>query len=143
MVLIFELITLVLFSIVCSLWDIKNKAVPVWLLIIGPVLIAIFKLIFLRPFEVWWLITAAGAGLFDFIVRLVTRGKLGIADVLFGVFQGMVLSSQHLLLCILIECGFAALDFFIIHKGTSGIPLPFIPFMAGGLLISYLISFCY
>ena len=143
MVLIFELIILVLFSIVCSLWDIKNKAVPVWLLLIGPVLIAIFKLIFVHPFEVWWLITAAGAGLFYFIVRLITRGKLGMADVLFGVFQGMVLSSPHLLLCILIECGSATLAFFIIHKRASGKSLPFIPFMAGGLLISYLISFCY
>ena len=143
MVLVLELTVIVLFSIICSVCDIRAKSVPVWLLVTGPSVTAIFKLIFERPFNGWWLITAAGAGLFYFIVRLVTRGKLGMADVLFGVFQGMVLSSQHLLLCILIECGFAALAFFIIHKRASGKSLPFIPFMAGGLIISYLISFCY
>lgn len=143
MVLVLELTVIVLFSIACSLWDIKKRAVPVWLLVTGPTSIAIFKLIFERPFNVWWLITAGVAGLFYFIVRLITRGKLGMADVLFGVFQGIVLSSPHLLLCILTECGLAALAFFIIHKRASGKSLPFIPFMAGGLLISYLISFCY
>ena len=143
MVLIVELALVVLFSIICSVYDVRAKSVPVWLLVTGPASIAIFKLIFERPFNGWWLITAGVAGLFYFIVRQVTRGKLGMADVLFGVFQGMVLSSPHLLLCILIECGSATLAFFIIHKHASGKSLPFIPFMAGGLLISYLISFCY
>ena len=143
MVLIVELALVVLFSIICSVYDVRAKSVPVWLLVTGPASIAIFKLIFERPFNGWWLITAGVAGLFYFIVRQVTRGKLGMADVLFGVFQGMVLSSQHLLLCILIECGSATLAFFIIHKRASGKSLPFIPFMAAGLLISYLISFCY
>ena len=142
MLLAVELAIVILFSLICSVCDIRTKAIPVWLLIAGLAVTAGFKLIFIRPFDLWWLITAAGCGLFYFMVRLLTRGKLGVADIFFGVFQGMLLALPYLLLCILIECGCSALVFFILHKKRGGQAIPFIPFMAVGLLISFVISIC-
>ena len=130
------------FSALCSFFDIRTKSIPLWLLATGPAVIAFVKFFFERPFNLWWLLTAVIVGVFYFAVRLITHGKLGMADLFFGVVQGLVLSPFYIPICMLIECGLAALVFLIICRRAENKSLPFIPFMALGLIISYITSLC-
>ena len=76
-------------------------------------------------------------GLFYFIVRKITKGKLGMADVWFGFFQGIFLSPILIPICLGIE-SIAAL--ILINKKFGKERFPFIPFMSLGLIASYIIG---
>ena len=130
-----------LFSLACADQDIKEKKVPNLVLISAIASGLVLRCVF--DINNLWLsaLCGTGAGLFYFLVRLITHGRLGIADVLFGVFQGLILFPLSLLICLLIECSAAGACFLILklrHKKLTRVP--FIPFMAFGLIISYLIS---
>ena len=135
-----------LFSLACADQDIREKRVPNLVLITAIVCGLILRCVF--DIQNLWLsaLCGLGAGLFYFIVRLITRGRLGMADVLFGVFQGVILFPVPLFVCVLIECLSAAVWFLILrlkHRDATGEKsgrIAFIPFMAAGLIISYLIS---
>ena len=130
-----------LFSLACADQDIKEKKVPNLVLISAIASGLVLRCVF--DINNLWLsaLCGTGAGLFYFLVRLITHGRLGIADVLFGVFQGLIIFPLSLLICLLIECAAAGAWFLILklrHKNLTRVP--FIPFMAFGLIISYLIS---
>ena len=132
-----------LFSLACADQDIKEKKVPAFVLISAVAAGLILRCVF--DIHNLWLsaLCGLGAGLFYFIVRLVTRRRLGMADILFGVFQGVILFPLQLFVCVVIECVCAA-GWFLILKWRhinlkSGARMAFIPFMAVGLIISFLI----
>ena len=150
-----------LFSLTCAILDIKEKKVPVFILICAIAAGLILRCLF--DIQHLWLsiFCGVGAGLFYFIVRMITHGRLGMADVLFGVFQGVILFPFQLFVCFLMECAGAGGFFLILklrHKNESGDGkvrevgssqrqrvtqkygrIAFIPFMAFGLIISFLI----
>ena len=132
----------VVFSAACSWQDIKTNSVPNWLLASGIILSILYRFIFERP-ELYYsfqigLITGFAAGLFYFIIRSITKQKLGMADVWFGIVQGLLLTPEHLFLCVMIECVSAGFVFLILINRKIQ-KLPFIPFMSLGLITSFLI----
>ena len=139
----------VVFCTICSVYDIRTKTVPFFFLLAGLVFTAVSRLTFAHPLleYKYWLITAACAGLFYFTVRLITWGKLGTADILFGLFQGLVLPVTGFIICLIIECITSAIAFLVLKicrksfssEQSESVKLPFIPFMAVGLIFSLLL----
>ena len=139
----FFLIFVIFFSLLCTIQDLKERKVSVLVLVLGIVIAFIFQL-HIQGLRNSWLcaLFPLGTGLFYFLVRCLTQKKLGMADLLFGAFKGLVLCPgwPYVFASILIECLFAFFAFMIYRKKDKGRPLPFIPFMASGLLITYILS---
>ena len=141
MVLIIILCFILIFSGLLSVYDIKNFSVPLWGLILGTVGLVVLRIIFYINTVYLYLISAAILTLLYFIVKLITHGKLGTGDVLFGLFQGLGFRPQFIWVCLLVEA-VTGLIFFLIRRSNPK-KMPFIPFMACGLLVSFLIDcFC-
>ena len=94
-------------------------------------------LIFNRQGMWIYILSSMICGAFYFIVRKITKGKLGPADVCFGFFQGLFLVPMMIPLCFGIEA-LAALC--VINKRFGKVKFPFIPFMAAGLIAAYIIQ---
>ena len=88
--------------------------------------------------EMWiFILSSMILGALYFLIRKITKDKLGPADVWFGFFQGLFLHPLMLWVCLAIETVLALC--FTFRKNKQA-PLPFIPFMATGLVISYIIQ---
>ena len=138
---------ILIFSVLLSVYDFKNFSVPLWGLILGVAGLVVLRIIFYINTIYLYLISAAILTLIYFIIKLITHGKLGTGDILFGLFQGLGFRPQFIWVCLLVEAA-TGLIFFLVRyycKGNSSEPkkMPFIPFMACGLLVSFLIDcFC-
>lgn len=129
---------IVIFSLILSLQDIKKMTVRIYLPWAGIITALVCHLIFAR--ETMWIYILSGMlmGAFYFSVRMITRGKLGMADVWFGIFQGLFLVPKMIPVCLGVEC-LAALCF--MKKKTDRKTFPFIPFMSFGLILSFIVQF--
>ena len=127
------LFVILFFSIVCSISDIKKRKVSNWIIFAGCFFVILINLILNRA--VWWhqLISGTFCGLFYLSIRLITKGKLGTADIYFGIFQGLCLPWNLLPISFALEL--SAAPFALLLKK----PLPFIPFMSFGLIITTVI----
>lgn len=131
------LAVIIIFSGICSYQDLKTMKIqdyPLW----GACYAALIcHLIFNR--EGMWIYVLSGmiSGFLYYLIRLISKRKLGIGDVYFGFFQGLCLPFIWLPACILIETLSA---FIIINKKIGHVAFPFVPFMSLGLFISYVLS---
>ena len=88
--------------------------------------------------EIWiFIISSLILGAIYFLIRKITKDKLGPADVLFGFFQGLFLHPIMLWVCLAIE---TVLALIIENKKIGHNKFPFIPYMAAGLIVAYLIQ---
>ena len=129
---------ILVFCILCSLQDFKYRKVSKILLAAGCITQLVFLLIFARQ-EI--LVKGACGAVYAFVlflIRQVTKKGLGMADVFFGLFQGLCLLPLPLCLSVVISCVTGIIFGFIVFKNKK---LPFIPFMSFGLIISFLFSF--
>ena len=136
-VLVIILCFILIISGLLSVYDIKKISVPLWGLILGTVGLLAFRIILYTNTVYLYIISAAILTLIYFLVKLITRGKLGTGDILFGLFQGLGFRPQFIWICLTVEV-VAGLIFFLIRRGSK--KLPFIPFMASGLLVSFIID---
>ena len=134
---IISLIIILIFSIILSLQDIKRMTVGIYIQWLSIFAALSCHLIFNRQGMWIYILSSMICGLFYFVVRKITRGKLGPADVWFGFFQGLFLVPMILPLCFGIEA-LAALC--VINKRFGKVKFPFIPFMAAGLIAAYIIQ---
>ncbi len=128
------------FSIICSVQDIRGRRISNFILLFS--ILALVLLRFIFDFQDFWysILCGMAAGLFYFIAQKLSVRRLGNADVIFGVFQGLILFPKWLFFCVMVECFFAAIFIFLFqikNKNKVEVQIPFIPFMASGLLISY------
>ena len=138
---------ILIFSVWLSIYDVNNFSVPLWGLILGTVGLLVLRIIFFINTIYLYLISAAILTLIYFLVKLITHGKLGTGDILFGLFQGLGFRPQFIWICLAVEAVIGLIFFLIrhFHKGNSSESkkMPFIPFMALGLLVSFIIDcFC-
>lgn len=130
-----QIIIILVFGIICSVQDIKSMKVRNVVIFSG----CFVQLVFLAVTDLHtlWMPLCCGAttGLFYFAVRYITHKKLGMADVYFGIFQGLCLTPIVMCICILVECilALAAFGFQKIRKSKND-AVAFIPFMAISLL---------
>ena len=95
-------------------------------------------LIFARN-EMWiFIISSMILGTLYFLIRKITKDKLGPADVWFGFFQGLFLHPIMLWVCLAIE---TVLALIVENKKIGHKKFPFIPYMSAGLIATYLIHF--
>ena len=138
---------ILIFSVWLSIYDVNNFSVPLWGLILGTVGLLVLRIIFFINTIYLYLISAAILTLIYFLVKLITHGKLGTGDILFGLFQGLGFRPQFIWICLAVEAVIGLIFFLIrhFHKGNSSESkkMPFIPSMALGLLVSFIIDcFC-
>ena len=135
---IYQLISffiILLFSLIFCWQDIKAQKIKVWLLWLSILCAFICQLIFVRR-DIWInILTSLMAGLFYFIVRKISKNRLGLADVWFGFFQGMFLTPLLLPFCF----GAESVAALLLNKKISRERFAFIPYMSFGLILSYII----
>lgn len=127
---------ILIFSILCSLQDLKRRRVNNFLCAAAIISQLVYNLIFRTDEFFMYLITAVIAALLYFIVRQITHKKLGPADIFFAAFQALCLPPFPFFLCTLISILSALIAGVTVYKKKK---IPFIPFMAAGLFIGYLL----
>ena len=123
-------------SLILSLQDLKQMAVRTYILWAGLLAALGCHLIFAREAMWIYIFSCMLMGAFYFAVRIITRGKLGMADVWFGFFQGLFLVPKMIPVCLGIE-SLAAL---CVIKKFGKEKFPFIPFMSAGLISAFIIQ---
>lgn len=151
-------IVFLVFSIIMSIEDLRTKTVSRKLSVSLMILMLFLPLInllryglsvpacrdyFLKP----W-IGFVFAFIIFFLVRQISKKKLGLADVFFSASIGALLGSRLYILAMLSACIFALMFYFgmFLTMGTrvKKISLPFIPFMTLSALVSYALKiFCF
>lgn len=127
------------FSLILSIQDIKTLSANIFLQCFSIFCALTCHLVFNRN-GIWiYILSSIFSGAFYFVIRKITRNKLGPADVRFGFFQGFFLIPQMLAVCFAAE-SLAALCIVLIYRKTSFKTFPFIPFMSFGLIISYILQ---
>lgn len=132
-ILIFMVIAAV--SGIASLQDIKWQKVHNLVIFSGIFAVFLINLVLNRGFLIESLLSAFIYFMFYFVVKLMSKGKFGNADLYFGIFQGLCLPIKMLPLCVLLETLLAYFFILIFKKRMKDNPLPFIPFMATSLII--------
>lgn len=128
---------ILIFSIILSIQDIKRMEVERYIQWISIFCALLCQIIFIRH-KIWiFIISSTILGALYFLIRKITKNKLGPADVWFGFFQGLFLHPIMLWVCLAIE---TILALCIENKRIKKAPFPFIPFMSMGLIISYIIQ---
>lgn len=130
-----QLSVILFFSILCSIQDIKSRRVNNFLSAAAIISQLILNLIFAPDDFFMYLITSLIASALYFAVRLISQKKLGPADIFFAAFQALCLPPYQFFFCTLISIVSALISGLTIYKKQK---IPFIPFMAMGLFLSYL-----
>ncbi|MBO4532397.1 MAG: hypothetical protein J5726_01680 [Treponema sp.] len=134
---IVSLVIILIFSIILSVQDIKHMEVGVYIQWASIFCALICHIVFARH-EMWiFIISSMILGAMYFLVRKITRGKLGPADVWFGFFQGLFLHPLMLWVCLAIE---TVLALVVENRKIGHQKFPFIPYMAAGLVGAYLLQ---
>lgn len=136
-----EIIIILLTCGILSFLDIKNQKIPLFLLIVFIGIQTLYLIFFYIKHIYLYLISAIFLFLIYFIVRLITKNKLGLGDVLFGIFQGLCLLPDSLWICLSVEV-IAAIIFYTISRFFNKKPkaFAFIPFMSAGTICTILIK---
>lgn len=132
-----EIFIIIIFCTIASLQDIKNQRVNNFLLTCAVFASFINHLIFNFENILFFILSAVVMFMILFFVRFITHKKLGMADVLFGIFQGSCFFVQYIWICILIEVVAA---FLIERKRAGKNQFAFIPYMSAGLVGAFVFS---
>ena len=117
----------------CSIYDLRTKQIPVWLLRLGMVIGGIYAAVSIVSHEMNWTDAMLGLipGVIMLLYSLATQGKLGEADGLMAMAVGLFhrwskCTAELMLGCFLL---FGAAAFLLITgKGKRNTCLPFAPF---------------
>ncbi len=133
-----SLAIILIFSLILSIQDIKQMSVGLYIQWASVFAALTCHLIFARS-EMWiYILSSMLLGAFYFLVRIITKNKLGPADVWFGFFQGLFLLPKMIPLCLASE---VILALCLLNKKIGKKPFPFIPYMSFGLLVGFIVQF--
>ncbi|MCR4605221.1 MAG: hypothetical protein K5639_04395 [Eubacterium sp.] len=126
----------VIYLVVMSISDIKNKQIN---LIPGVVLLALICLVFIIfGVEVLNLLPGVAVGVFLFVVSKVSRGGVGEADafiyLITGITLGLYRNIEVLLISLLLSAIISAV-LLLIKKVGRKYKIPFIPFTCAGYIV--------
>ncbi|MCR5605462.1 MAG: hypothetical protein K6F69_01425 [Treponema sp.] len=128
------------FSIILSIQDIKSMSVSLYIQLGSIFAALICQLIFARNEIRIYIISSLILGALYYAVRKITKNKLGLADVWFGLFQGLFLTPKMISLCLAAEVILAFCLVSILNKKMGKKPFPFIPYMTFGLLVAFVVQ---
>ena len=125
-----------IFLLICSVWDLHTKRIPIWLLGVGAGGIILFHL-FRNNVNLFSVFGGVGIGAICLIVSKVTKEALGYGDSLLICLLGGYVGFINILWIITVAFGLAGIFSLIFFVGKSRYKektIPFIPF----LTISYM-----
>ena len=129
---------ILIFSIILLVQDIKRMEVGIYIQWASIFCALICHIIFARE-QMWiFIISSMILGTIYFAIRKITKNRLGPADVWFGFFQGLFLYPIMIWVCLAIE---TVLALVIENKKIGHKQFAFIPYMAAGLIVAWLIQF--
>lgn len=131
---------IIIFSALCSVQDFRTMMINNYSLWAACFSVLICHLIFNRTGMWVYVLSSMIFGTFYYIIRFISKKKLGIGDVYFGFFQGLCIPLKLFPVCTAIEI---ILVLLVVNKKIGRKQFPFVPFMSVGLLISYIISYNY
>ena len=134
---LFSFSIILIFSLILSIQDIKKMYVSIYVQLLSILCALLCHLFFAREGMWIYVISSLIMGTFYFIVRKITKCKLGPADVLFGFFQGLFIIPKLIPFCLIIEDCIAMI---FINKKFIKEPFAFIPSMSFGLITCYIIQ---
>ena len=138
-----KFIVIMAYLTLLSVFDKKEKAVPVRLLFlggIGCIVMASYE-VFVEKMGFMWLILGLLPGIFFLLVAWLTK-KAGYADGIVLLFLGAVYGYRESVLVLGVSLFLAALlsvVLLIMHKVQRNTKLPYIPFLAVAFLIEQII----
>lgn len=144
--LILKTAVLIVFSLVFSIQDIKTFKISRSLFLPSVIFILLNNRLFYPEIAYLYIISAILLAVLYAITRKLTKNRFGFGDVAFGLFQGLFLQPKHIWICLAVEV-LTAIIFVLVKKikqkelNLSALRLPFIPFMAAGLITAYVLSF--
>lgn len=125
-----------IFLLICSVWDLHTKRIPIWLLGVGAGGMILFHL-FWNNVNLFSVFGGVGIGVICLIVSKVTKEALGYGDSLLICLLGGYVGFINILWIITVAFGLAGIFSLIFFVGKSRYKektIPFIPF----LTISYM-----
>ena len=134
---LFSVSIILIFSLILSVQDLKQQSVKLYVQALSVLCALLCQLIFLCA-DCWiYILSGLIMGGFYFAVRKITKGRLGMADVWFGFFQGLFLRPVFIPVCLGIE---AVAALIVINKKWKNQRFAFIPFMSFALTASWIIQ---
>lgn len=125
-----------IFLFVCSMWDLRTKKIPIWLLSVGAGGIILFH-IFCKNINLFSTLGGIGLGMICLLISKVTKEALGYGDSILICLLGSYVGFINILWIITTAFGLAgifSLIFFVGKNRYKEKAIPFIPFLA----ISYM-----
>ncbi len=134
---ILALLLLIFFAVPLSIFDIRWKVLPLrWTL---SALVLAFLLGVLAPPPPEFLISGLLGFITVWIIRILTRGGIGLGDGIVSAFTGTLLGIQGWLLALAAASGLAlltALMLLVFKKINRNTKIPFAPFLFAGAIIT-------
>lgn len=134
------LVIIIIFSAICSVQDFRTMMIDNYSLWTACFSVIICHLIFNRTGMWVYVFSSMIFGTFYYMIRLISKKKMGLGDVYFGFFQGLCIPFKLFPVCLAAEI---ILVLLVANKKLGKKQFPFVPFMSVGLLISYIISYNY
>ncbi|MDO4452173.1 MAG: prepilin peptidase [Lachnospiraceae bacterium] len=125
-----------IFLLVCSVWDLRTKRIPIWLLGVGAVGTFLF-LLSCNKVDLCSVLGGIGIGGICLVISKVTGEALGYGDSLLICLLGSYAGFINALWTVTVAFGLAGIFSLIFFMGKGGYKrrtIPFIPF----LTISYI-----
>ncbi|MCF0241328.1 MAG: prepilin peptidase [Treponema sp.] len=136
---ILQWIIIVSISFVSSIQDLKKLKVNDYLLWCGFLLMLITHTVFIHDAILKYLLGSILLFFVFFIARLLSRKKLGLADLYFAAFSGLAFSWNYVWVYLMfasIIAGSFYTGFFISNRHWKNVKIPFIPFLSFALVIT-------
>ena len=141
---VFSAAVFVAVSLPLSIFDIRSYRVPDFIVLPGLALGMIASSISGAPTLVLLAEMAVIGGLF-LLVKYLTDGKMGVGDVKYALFVCACVGGMRTLLSVFVATilGLFTYGVFALIRGKQGLdrPLPFVPYIAGGVACITLIEF--
>ncbi|MBP3742094.1 MAG: prepilin peptidase [Treponema sp.] len=134
------ILVFIITSLFICIFDIRTMHIPLWVLYTGLCLSVIFFALDDLSTFAWRIGGAASLFILFLICRFFSKGKIGLGDLQYSIYCGLVSSFPSCFYSVLISC-FICLIFFVI-KGliSKGKAIYFTPFMfLGSIFVVFLL----
>ena len=134
------IIVFIITSVFISLYDMRTMHIPLWLLYAGLLLSAFFFAIDDFGTFLWRCCGAVSLFVIFFLTKILTRGKLGLGDLQYSIYCGLVSSFPSCFYSLLISCLICTLFLSLRYLITKKKKIYFTPFMfLGSIFVVFLL----
>lgn len=130
-------IIFILISLILSYSDFKTYHIPLIPLYLGIISYILISIIFYREIIVNHLIGMILMGVFFFLMRVLTKGGMGLGDIQYALYCGLISGVPYFIYASLISSVIGIIMYFVFYSKSKKIPL--IPAMMLGTVFMIVI----